>query len=370
TANSKQQTANSKQQTANSKQHLIMKNFFVLFLFFFSHDAISACTINAPYSINVPLTIGRISAGNDIPNGSVIMKQRIMGLRSIGVSCNSSVIIKFDLLGGELYPTKINVVAYKTGIQGLGVRFRQSYTNEFLPSSVTHVASFSYNPQHFLSFYLEFIKLGEITSGTIDASILPQIKITHSETGSAYQYNIATYNFVGTSQIEVPTCTTPDFTRWDLGSVDVNHLKIKGHAQWKDTPIILTNCSTFYGNNANGSYTLYEASSNGSYLQGTLNNNALFAKLSPMTEAIDWTNGILSLDAKSTASGVGIQLGSKQTGSYQPLNLLDKMQITPSIGYNGGTITFPLSARIIKTHDTLTMPGKVSASVIYTITYQ
>ena len=349
-----------------------MKIFLTFFLIIFSRTVMSACTVTTPYSVDVPLTIGRLSVGDAMPNGTVVMNQRIIGVRNVNVSCQkATTLAKFELSGGELYPNRIGIVAYKTGIEGLGVRFKQAYTNEYFPTAQSEGSGLNYITDKYLSVYVEFIKLGKITPGVIDTSRLPKINISHTESNNPNMYNVATYNLTGTATtIEVPTCTTPDL-RWNLGSVDASKMKTKGDAsEWVDTPITLTNCSVFYGNNANGSYTRYETSSNTGNLQGSLNNNVLSVKITPTTAIIDSNNGILGLDKNSTTSDIGIQLGSKQTGNHQPLNLLSDMQIIPDIGYSGGTITFPLSARMIKTSDNVTSPGKASTSVIYTINYK
>lgn len=64
--------------------------------------------------------------------------------------------------------------------------------------------------------------------------------------------------------------------------------------------------------------------------------------LTPNTSAIDSVNGIVALDNTATASGFGVQLASKQSGTYVAQNLAGSMVVTPTVGDSSGSVRFPL----------------------------
>ncbi|EPH0318525.1 hypothetical protein P4889_000858, partial [Citrobacter freundii] len=71
----------------------------------------------------------------------------------------------------------------------------------------------------------------------------------------------------------------------------------------------------------------------------------------------------------ATASGFGVQLASKQSGTYVAQNLAGSMVVTPTVGDSSGSVRFPLGARIIRTSDSV-QGGSIKTSLTYTINYQ
>lgn len=337
----------------------------------FSLHCIAACSTVNQYTAQVPLRSPTLSAGAEFPVGSVIMRQRITGFTTVTLTCAGAAYStpNFNLTGGTLYAGQSNI--YQTGVSGLGVRFRQVYDNRYYPYTGAPTNTILYfAPDGYLSFDIEFVKMGAITAGTVNSSLFPRIEVNGTDT--AQTVRVAWHTITGNAVIQAPTCTTPNFT-WDLGTTNTTVLKSQGDASaWVDTPVRLTGCSAFLGNNSNSSYTQYSISglNTGNVSQsGSIAPNKLTMTLTPNTSAIDSVNGIVALDNTSTASGFGVQVASKQSGTYVAQNLSGSIVVTPAVGDRSGSVSFPLGARIIRTNSTI-QGGKISTSLTYTINYQ
>ncbi|EJQ0716776.1 type 1 fimbrial protein [Salmonella enterica] len=323
---------------------------------------------NKQYTVQVPLQIATFSVGEDFPIGSNIRVQRVRGFHHVDATCtNSGAYARFSLVGGSLYPGQSNI--YQTGISGLGVRFRNPYENKYYPFNTNWLGTLS--ADGWLVFTIELVKMGPITNGTVNTALFPEVRIDAVDADNKPS-RVAWHSITGSFTLQTPTCTTPNFT-WDLGTTNTTVLKKQGDASpWVDTPVTLTGCSAFLGNNSNGSYTQYNISgfNIGSTSQsGSLAPNKLTMTLRPNTSATDSINGIVALDSTSTASGFGVQVASKQSGTYVAQNLSGSMVVTPAVGDSSGTVSFPLGARIIRTSNTV-QGGKISTSLTYIINYQ
>ncbi|EPC0969887.1 fimbrial protein [Enterobacter hormaechei] len=337
----------------------------------FSLHSQAACSTVNQYTVQVPLKTPVLSAGAEFPVGAVVMRQRVVGFTTVTLTCGGSAYPSpvFTLTGGTLYAGQSNI--YQTGIAGLGVRFRQVYDNRYYPYTGTQGNSITYfSPDGYLSFDIEFVKMGAITAGTVNSALFPRVEVNGTDTTQTVR--VAWHTITGTAIIQAPSCTTPNFN-WDLGTTNTSVLQSQGQSSpWVDTPVTLTGCSTFLGNNINGSYTQYTISgfSSGTIVQpGNLAPNGVTMTLSPNTAVIDSTNGIVSLDGAATASGFGVQVASKQSGTYVPQDLAGSMIVTPAAGDTSGSVSFPLGARIIRTSDTV-QGGSISTSLMYVINYQ
>lgn len=336
---------------------------------FATSHVMATCSTGNQYTVQVPLQAATFSAGEEFPVGSNIRVQTVRGFTTVGISCTKSgTYVRMSLAGGSLYPGKTNI--YQTGVVGLGVRFRNPFENKYYPFDTSYNGG-QVNPGGWGDFTIELVKVGPITAGTINTALFPQVRIDAMDADNI-PARVAYHTITGSFSLQTPTCTTPNFT-WDLGITNTTNLKKKGDSSlWKDTPVTLTGCSAFLGNNSNGSFTQYNISGNntGSTSQsGALAPNKLIMTLSPNTTSIDSTNGILGLDNTSTASGFGVQIASKQTGTFVAQSLTGNITISPPVGYNGGSVSFPLGARIIRTND-IVQPGKINTSLTYTINYQ
>lgn len=353
-----------------SKVYLRIANLLIATggLLFASYGFAVCSTGGQQYTVQVALQAATFSAGEDFPVGTNIRVQQVRGLTSVPTSCtNSGAHSRMSLSGGTLYPGQSNI--YQTGISGLGVRFRNPFENKYYPFNTSWLGT--YGPSGWLTFTIELVKMGTITAGTINTSFFPQVRIDAVDADNR-PARVAWHTITGSFTLQTPTCTTPNFN-WDLGTTNTTQLKNQGDAStWVDTPVTLTGCSAFLGNNSNGSYTQYntQGSNSGSVSQsGSIAPNKLTMTLTPNTSAVDVANGIVALDNTSTASGFGVQVASKQSGTYIAQNLSGSIVVEPAVGDNSGTISFPLGARIIRTSGTV-VSGSVSTSLTYTINYQ
>ncbi|MDQ4429053.1 hypothetical protein PKO51_06690 [Yokenella regensburgei] len=333
-------------------------------------QALAVCsTANRQYSVQIPLQAATYSAGEDFPVGSNVRVQLVRGFNNVPVTCtNGGAYSRMSLSGGALYPGQSNI--YQTGINGLGVRFKNPYENKYYPFNTTWLGEYAVDG--WLAFNIELIKMGPMTAGSINTALFPQVRIDAMDADNN-PTRVAYHTITGSFTLQVPTCTTPNFT-WDLGTTDTTVLKKQGDAtSWQDTPVTLTGCSAFLGNNSNGSYTSYGITgfNTGAVSEGGggLAPNKLTMTLRPNTTAIDANNGIVALDSTATASGVSVQVGLKQSGTYVTQSLSTGMVVTPVVGDRSGTVRFPLGARMIRTSDTV-QGGKISTSLTYIINYE
>lgn len=329
----------------------------------------AACRPDNPYSATVSLTAGDFSAGAEMGAGSLIRMQRVNGFKNNYIPCSGTPGLTYLATGGIPYSGLANT--YQTGVDGLGVRFKNTATGIYFGSG--NVSGFSGTvlaPR--FSVDVEFVKVGPLSAGSVSTAGFPVISIVASDPSGGTP--VATYSFVGgTFRVTTPTCTTPNYT-FNIGSPVVTDFSAGNPASpWVDTVVTLTNCPVFYGNNSNGSFASYTITGTGltgqSTQSGALAPNVVQMKLTPNTTVIDTANGIISLDSASDAVGVAVQIGNKQSGSYIPQNLSNPVSVNTTPGATTTTVSFPLGARMIKT-DVPVRAGNVSTSVTYTISYQ
>ncbi|MCK7430821.1 fimbrial protein [Enterobacter chengduensis] len=341
----------------------------------FFTSAWATCTTSNQYSGTSALRGVNYSAGPDMAVGSTIYRQVVPGYANVTYTCTgANPRLTFSLSGGTLIPGTTDT--YSVGLAGLGVKIYAGSNESATQASssapiVVPLASASGTVQGAnLNFFLTVVKIGAITAGSAGSSALPQVKwdvTDDSGTPARFAYT----NWANTSfTINVPTCTTPDFT-FNLGSTLLSNSVTS--SSWVNTPVTLTGCSTFYGNSSDRqSYQSVENGANGTW--GNISQSGTFAKnivtmtLSPQITPTDSTLGILANQSGSGfAGGVGVQLATQSGSTYTPVNLANNIVFNPALGTSA--VSFPLAARMIKTGDVIT-PGAVSTSVTYTITYQ
>lgn len=338
----------------------------------FSMQSMAVCTSNSPYSATVTLQGGIFSSGEDMPIGSIIRIQRINGFRNTYTPCVGPPYMTYASTGGTLYPGETYI--YQTGISGLGVRFKN------IDSGVYHGTNGRGGPwggdipASRFTFNAEFVKMGPISAGQVNTLLFPTLSVLANDASTVVGLPLATYRFSGGNfTVQTPTCTTPNYT-YSLGSSTVTDFSSANPGSaWVDTPVTLTNCPVFYGNNSNNSYSNYtitDLNGGGSSSNiGSVAPNNLLMRLTPNTTVLDSGNGIVSLDVNASARGVAVQLGNKQSGTWVAQNLNNAMSITTTPGAGATSFSFPLGARMIKTGDPV-RAGTVSTSLTYTITYQ
>lgn len=330
----------------------------------------ATCDVQGAYRAPVTLQGGMFSAGEDMAAGAVIRIQRINGYRNTYVPCAGATYLTYTATGGTLYPGQTYI--YQTGVEGLGVRFKNTQSGIYHGTTSRGAGWIGTVPASRYAVDIEFVKMGAISAGQVNTSLFPTITVVANDPSGGV--SAATYTFSGGSfTVQTPTCTTPNYT-YDLGAWIVTYFSSANPGSpWVDTPVTLTNCPVFYGNNSNGSYSNYTITDlNGGGTatnSGTIAPNVLQMRLTPNTTALDATNGTVSLDSSATAQGVAVQLGNKQSGTYVVQNLNNAMSVSTVPGGNTTTVSFPLGARIVKT-DVPVRAGSVSTSLTYTITYQ
>lgn len=341
----------------------VLKVIFTSGLFFiFSHSSY-ACSPNDPNSV-VLLQGGTFSAGQDMVPNTILRTQQVI---SVGQdpNCTTPAYLSFLASGGSLYPGSNDI--YQTGVSGLGARFKSLRTSQYFGTSRTSGFS-GFVSGNNLGFNIEFVVMGAIDGGKVNSNLFPTLMIEATDTYGR-KYIIDTYSFSGGGfDVQVPTCTTPDYT-YDLGKYGLTNFSDgRQVSPWINTPITLTGCSTFYGNNSNGSYTRTNISGTNPLQLGTIASNTMSITLTPKTQVIDSTKGIVSLDATSSASGLAIQIGNNQSGNYIPLDLSKGIVITTTPGAAQSNYTIPIGARIVRSTGALDA-GSVSTSLVYTVSY-
>ncbi|EPE4834749.1 fimbrial protein [Yersinia enterocolitica] len=356
----------------------------------------------------VPLTPPVISAGADIPVGTVLyqgswsMKNTKMGCQwaqaDVGKSfwySSSTLISHAPLPLSSLMTGSFAGAVYQTNVPGIGVAISRSPDGNPIIVNRPAVTTDAENPIRQVSNelggaldfagstrYVSLIKTGAITPGsfTISGANFPSITTalepavnTHAGsvpvTGLPFTfYNI---NFQGTLTVSTQTCTTPDVTV-ALGRHDKNEIfrGINSTTPWIDASINLINCPRFYGFYNSTNTTILMDYKTGVGSTSTSLNNGIGVRLTPATSVIDAANGIMAIDStvSGAASGVGIQIGwgsSSQTPTL--FNFAAEQTVTlPKDG--SSTIRVPLSARYIQTEANVT-PGKANGKAVFLINY-
>ncbi|WP_025118767.1 MULTISPECIES: fimbrial protein [unclassified Serratia (in: enterobacteria)] len=361
--------------------------------------AVKSCALKSGMSsasLTVPLSPPVISAGADVPIGTIIYQGSWSNAPLVSVDCPSDgnvgvanwavAILQAPYALSGLNTGPFAGAVYQTSIPGIGVVISR-YNNR----AAATLGTMGYRDEDVeigtlggeVNFsgatrYISLIKTGPLTPGSysLSAASLPTASdnMVNSRTGVAIpglpiQLNRVT--FQGNLTISTQTCTTPDVTV-DLGSHDIRE-KFRGinsTSPWVDASIMLTNCPTFFGfyNQTNTTRMMDFDSGVGTTSQSI--NNSIGVRLAPVTTVIDSANGIMAIDATrpDAASGVGIQIGWGDSGQTPiPFNFAaEQTVVLPKDG--SPTIRVPLAARYIQTAGNPT-PGKADGKVTFTVNY-
>lgn len=177
--------------------------------------------------------------------------------------------------------------------------------------------------------------------------------------------------FQGQLTVSTQTCTTPN-VNVNMGSYEKRQYftAIGATTPWVDASITLTNCPTFYGfYNANNSTLMFDYST-GTGAVATSTSNSIGVRLTPTSNVIDSTNGVMAIDSTvpGAASGVGIQIGWGMSNKAPTFfNFAAEQTLTlPKDG--SSTIRVPLVARYIQT-EANAVPGKANGKAVFLINY-
>ncbi|CAD5110467.1 fimbrial protein [Zestomonas carbonaria] len=338
-------------------------------------------TGNAPLIATMPLAVGSITVGRDVPLGTEVYRQTFHPSSNFRIFCPSSVaaIIRsrtfaetpLPLSGwsGSPYGGRV----YETGVRGIGVVIL--HEGKALPhhqSPMTNQCGGQTNCNwtalaRLNAFDLSFIKIGEVLPGVIQGASLPTAQSDWT-TGSAL--TLLRMSVSGAIGVVSRTCKTADVPV-ELGTHQARDLKGPGSATpWKDFEIRLLDCPAFHGYYTSSGPIWYP---NGDSTPGTPTGNVLRYRLDPTNGAIDMLGGVIRLNASApggaaAATGIGIQIADR-SGTPVPLSTLAKGPDVASSGNEGASYSIPLRARYLQTGSTVT-PGPANGAVTFTIDYQ
>lgn len=370
----------------------------VLMLFSQGSWAAIVCeaTRNEAPLYSVPLNPPVISAGADIPVGTIIFQGSWNGSQTPLIECVHDGIptrytTMFNMIEAPLPLSGLNTgpfagTVYQTNIPGIGVAISRS-----LEGPGTKLGAPIYRPQGDLLMtlggtidygkatrYITLIKTGPLTPGSysLSASGLPTVgdDMVNSLTDRPIQglpIKLSRASFQGNLTISTQTCSTPDVSV-ELGPYNIyKHFKGRSSTTpWIDASIVLTNCPTFHGfYNQTNTTLMMDFNTNEGSVSSSIN-NSIGLRLTPTGEVIDAANGIMAIDSTvpEAASGVGIQIGwGSSSQAPVPFNFTaEKSMALPKDGST--TIRIPLSARYIQTADNPT-PGKANGKAVFLINY-
>ncbi|MGH8785763.1 MAG: fimbrial protein [Cupriavidus necator] len=191
-----------------------------------------------------------------------------------------------------------------------------------------------------IGFTFAYVKTGPIQGGTVS------LAGTIAEAGMAQQYQASNATSV------VPVVVTGNATFAELAC---------------KTPDVTVNLGTHQNKEfaGPGTYT----SSTGFNI--ALNNcpagmNSVNYRIDAVTPVLDAANSVVSLDASSTAAGIGVQL-LDSSGNVFPLGTTKVL--SDYSGSTGGSYVIPLKARYYQTGSTVTA-GAANSGMTFTMTYQ
>jgi major type 1 subunit fimbrin (pilin) len=351
-----------------------------------------------PRTDTVTLAPANISAGMDIPDGTVIYEGEWNTISSgtplMVITCTSTAPSPSQIfysqmyvgvqnpplpLSGWIHPQYGNVV-YQTGIPGVGVMVGFGATEGNIDTAYSPSLQVDANPTGFINYNvrrsISLIKIGPLQPGSypLNGSNLPTMIIGAQwtsglpVTGLPKVTNIIP--FQGVLNVSSQTCKTTD-VNVDMGSYETRQYFTGSGSTtpWVDSSIILTDCPTFHGYyDASNYVTLFEYQ--GLPKTPASKNNNLGVRLTPLTPVINSANGIMAIDTTvaNAASGIGIQLGWGSASSNPTLFNFDNEQVFQLPKDGTSTIRIPLAARYIQT-DTMVTPGKAGGKAMFLINY-
>lgn len=340
----------------------------------------------------LPLNIPEITAGDDLPNGSVLAT---IGFLTLGAS-DYSARCTFDvgtgpsievLSFGKLINTTGTLSTfntYATNVPGIGIRVRgywngssywlnniqdKQHNSRYLASGGCADATASTCIISNLERYLiEFIKIGPIGNGSINGAQLPRISSSfqfRQNNNYSNKFYHTLYTFSGVVNIKSASCKTPDNYIVDLKKHEIQAIQTNNASPWVDASIQLYDCPSFKGMPKNT--IIYRPDE----YEGPIiyEKNSLEITYTPLTTIRNAANGSFSIETGSqSASGVDIQLrsGTVTNNNALSLNTAHKLPIENS---NQSSIRIPLVARYIRNNEPL-RPGKANAKLTYLINYK
>ncbi|MFJ4247043.1 fimbrial protein [Pseudomonas sp. NPDC089741] len=331
-----------------------------------------------PVIRTMPLLGGNITVGRDVPLGAEVYRQTFNIATAAHLSCAPGLYNVQTRRELPVRPLPLSAWAgspwggnvYQSGVPGIGVAVWYSGTAMPFNSDAINCGNGTaycvYTLQNTLAYDMSFIKIGDVSPGTIQGSQLPT---TSQSRVSSNTVEVMRISVSGSINIVSRTCQTPDVSV-PMGTHMLNEFSGKNtFTQWQDFSIALNNCPAFNGyyQNTGPRWASDGTSSN----LDSRKNNVLQVRLDPTRTAITPNLGIMSLNpsapgADPAATGVGLQIADSH-GTPLPLATLRASGITPR-AVEGASYTIPLKARYIQTGDSITA-GPANATATFTINY-
>jgi type 1 fimbria pilin len=316
------------------------RNLLIFLIFALTSSLSSAGTITFP---TVYPTIPDLILN---PNISTISRDAAVGtllaraLQNVGVKATDiTCSIQKDVTVNGV-PVPGDSKTFQTNVPGVGVRFyiTAGWAGNFVQAPVSETLSGNVGAQHYTQ--AELVVTGPLGSGTL--TTLPSMQIVFS--GSCVSTVNQTQYIKPGSIISARTCSvTTQSVAVALQKVDAKNLPNIGSTAGNTAFNVGVNCAA----GTNVYMTMTDASS-------------------PSNRSSN-----LSLSSDSTARGAALQILRGQTlVSYGPDSAVAGTQNQWNVGKaTGGVLNIPLSARYIRTGDTLT-GGTVKGSTTFTMSYQ
>lgn len=357
-----------------------------------SAHAVLTCAATDFYSKTVPLIANSVSAGDELPLGTVIYRGTVEESNGAAfMSCNSTIAndlgyYDFNLgidsapmplsswsgspFPGAVYQTNIPGIGIAVWYSGNGVTTANPYaigSNKFI--RVTDPATTA-NIGHAATFDISLVKIGPTPPGSyvINSSSFPTVKLYFSPRSNMVGPTTISrrINFSGSVNVTAPTCTTPD-VNVELGKYDVNTIfpSLGKTSPWIDFSVQLTNCPVFQGYYS--SAVMLNNSSGGTNIPAATTNK-IGMVLTPQTPVVNASQGTFQLAPSATAAqGIAIQLATVNGSTKSMVNFANEYKYNmPST--NGSSFTIPMAARYISTSSTV-RPGIADGKVTFTINY-
>ncbi|WP_337261431.1 MULTISPECIES: fimbrial protein [unclassified Serratia (in: enterobacteria)] len=338
----------------------------------------SSSAIFSPLDTRLPIG-GTVSVGADLPIGSVIYSQRIQTSgNGAKLLCQAGV---YDLVsafistpyGQSSYSDSSFPYVFNTNIEGIGVALWQGTPDGssgarlqlpgripgYLSNSSASIFSFTGQSDASVSFNIEFIKTGNVTSGgRIEGSNLPSFETSLNGNGENFVYQKTLIS--GSLEVKTATCNVGSNYYLPLGEHYPDEFNGVGSTAGNaETQIVLSGCPAFYGRT---SYSVFKP-------------NVISIKLTPRNGFENAEQGISKLNTASgdAAEGVGVQLSFKQeNGSYQLAKFNQDIDLANFITFfedRESDYHLGVKAAYIQTAAPI-RAGKADAQIEFMITYQ
>lgn len=334
---------------------------------------------------NMPLQATNITVGRDVPDGTVVHRQRFSVARIYQVACTGgpfNIIVHYRFTSTPKALSSWNVgpyagKVYLTDVPGLGVAIVASGTRVLplvLPSAPFCIGSSTCEIrfENVSNYELMFVKIGDIAPGTLQGASLPTLEISFDIDGLIVVG--PRMGASGSINVVSQTCRTPDQTV-ALGTYMVKDFRLLGTAgNWTKFSIELQNCPAFLGMFTTiGPSWVSNGGTNptGTMSAGTKVNNILQFQIDPVVRPLDAGRGILGLNPAAAgmpaaAAGMGIQIGRGVSATTMSLSTAQPSGL--ALLATSASYKIDLSARYVQTAATV-RPGPANASATFTIIY-